>query len=188
MTSSPANLVILDIGLPDMNGFDAFRKLRALSSIPVIFLTARNVEIDKVSGLEMGADDYIVKPFSPRELTARVRAVLRRTQPGNSNSVETDEYSAGPFLINLPAWTLSYHGVNIELTQHEFGILTLLLKRPGRVFSREQLLDKVWDAPEHRLDRTVDAHIKNIRNKLRKIDSQSDPIQTKRGVGYFFSD
>lgn len=180
-----ADLVILDIGLPDMNGFDAFRKLRSKSSIPVIFLTARNVEIDKVSGLEMGADDYIVKPFSPRELTARVRAVLRRSQPEPTGTIVSDEISTGPFLINFPAWSVSYHGVVLELTQHEFGILTLLLKHPGQVFSREQLLDKVWEAPEHRLDRTVDAHIKNIRNKLRNINSHADPIKTKRGVGYF---
>lgn len=180
-----ADLVILDIGLPDMNGFDAFRKLRSQSSTPVIFLTARNVEIDRVSGLEMGADDYIVKPFSPRELTARVRAVLRRSQPESTGSAATDEASIGPFSINFPAWSVNYHGVALELTQHEFGILTLLLKHPGQVFSREQLLERVWEAPEHRLDRTVDAHIKNIRNKLRKINSQANPVKTKRGIGYF---
>ncbi|MCP4430662.1 MAG: two-component system response regulator CreB [Gammaproteobacteria bacterium] len=185
--SSGANLVILDIGLPDMNGFDVFRKLRALSSVPVIFLTARNVEIDRVSGLEMGADDYVVKPFSPRELTARVRAVLRRSLQTGSVSVDSCGPEVGPFLIDTRAWTVTYHGKNLDLTRHEFGILALLLKHPGQVFSREQLLSHVWDEPEHRLDRTVDAHVKNIRFKLRKIDNQSDSIKTKRGVGYFFS-
>lgn len=182
-----AQLAILDIGLPDMNGFDAFRKLRSLSPIPVIFLTARNEEIDRVIGLEMGADDYVVKPFSPRELTARVRAVLRRSQLPASLSVDTDKNVSGPFSIDAQAWTLTYHGVNLDLTRHEFGILAVMLKHPGQVFSREQLLTQVWEAPDHRLDRTVDTHIKNIRSKLRKIDTQSNPIKTKRGVGYSIS-
>lgn len=187
MQTISALLVILDIGLPDMNGFDALRKLRSFSSIPVIFLTARNVEIDRVIGLEMGADDYVVKPFSPRELTARVRAVLRRSQIPASLSVDTGEDAGGPFLIDVQAWTLSYHGVCLDLTRHEFGILAVMLKHPGQVFSREQLLTQVWQAPDHRLDRTIDAHIKNIRAKLRKIDTQSNPIKTKRGIGYSIS-
>ncbi len=179
------DLVILDVGLPDMNGFDVFRQLRLICEVPVIFLTARNIEIDRVTGLEMGADDYVVKPFSPRELTARVRAVLRRSHLVDKNSSQSEVQVVGSFTVNMLSWTVSFHGVELDLTQHEFGVLTALLNNPGQVFSREQLLVKVWDSPEHRLDRTVDAHVKNIRSKLRHIDSQSDPIKTKRGVGYF---
>lgn len=185
-TQTP-DIVILDIGLPDMNGFEVFQKIRSISTIPVIFLTARNIEVDKVTGLEMGADDYVVKPFSPRELTARVRAVLRRSQLVDKGSYQEDQKIVGPFAVNSLSWTVSFQGIDLELTQHEFGLLTALLNKPGQVFSREQLLAKVWDAPEHRLDRTVDAHVKNIRNKLRLIDNQSDPLKTKRGIGYFIS-
>ena len=181
------DIVILDIGLPDMNGFEVFRKIRSIAEIPVIFLTARNIEIDKVTGLEMGADDYIVKPFSPRELTARVRAVLRRSQSDVKNNNQDYQKIVGPFVVNPLSWVVSFQGVDLDLTQHEFGLLTALLNSPGQVFSREQLLAKVWDAPEHRLDRTVDAHVKNIRNKLRLIDNKSDPIKTRRGIGYFIS-
>jgi two-component system catabolic regulation response regulator CreB len=181
------DIVILDIGLPDMSGFEVFQKIRSISTIPVIFLTARNIEIDKVTGLEMGADDYVVKPFSPRELTARVRAVLRRTQNITEKSAEQSQNETGPFSIDFPRWTVSYQSTPLELTRHEFEILTTLLKKPGQIFSREKLLSLGWDAPEHRLDRTVDAHIKNIRAKLRQIDNKSDPIKTKRGVGYFAS-
>ena len=181
------DLVILDIGLPDINGFDVFRQLRAFSEVAVIFLTARNVEIDRVTGLEMGADDYVVKPFSPRELTARVRAVLRRTQAGSSRSGDEENYTAGPFAVDKASWTIHYHDSELELTRHEFDILDILIGSPERVFSREKLLQMVWDAPEHRLFRTVDAHIKNLRAKLRAIDPDANPIKTRRGVGYFAS-
>ncbi len=177
------DIVILDIGLPDLNGFEVFREIRALTQVPVIFLTARNEEIDRVTGLEMGADDYIVKPFSPRELTARVRAVLRRVQARRDVAAA----GHGPFVIDQPSWTIGFHGQALDLTRHEFQILNILLSSPGQIFSRDQLLDLVWDAPEHRLDRTVDTHIKNIRAKLRLVDATADPIKTKRGVGYYAS-
>ena len=178
------DLVILDIGLPDVSGFDVFRQIRAFSQAPVIFLTARAEEIDRVTGLEMGADDYIVKPFSPRELTARVRAVLRRVR-GNDAATQTP--AGGPFAIDEPSWTISFQGQALELTRNEFKILQILIQSPGQVFSRERLLDLVWDAPEHRLDRTVDTHIKNIRAKLRGIDNSADPVKTRRGIGYYAS-
>ena len=180
------DLLILDIGLPDINGFDVFRQIRAFSEVAVIFLTARNVEIDRVTGLEMGADDYVVKPFSPRELTARVRAVLRRTRAGASRD-DHESYSAGPFEVDKASWTIRYHASELELTRHEFEVLEILIASPERVFSREKLLQMVWEAPEHRLFRTVDAHIKNLRAKLRAIDPDVDPIKTRRGVGYFAS-
>ena len=184
-----ADLVLLDIGLPDINGFEVFQKLRQFTQVPVIFLTARKEEIDKVTGLEMGADDYVVKPFSPRELTARVRAVLRRSQYSGQTDMSESEsdaiYTAGPFSIDTRKWIITFQSVELDLTQHEFEILHTLSKSPGQIFSREQLLEAIWDAPEHRLDRTVDTHIKNIRAKLRKISSQPEPIKTKRGIGYF---
>ena len=180
------DLVILDIGLPDGNGFDVFRQLRAFCAVPVIFLTARNVEIDRVTGLEMGADDYVVKPFSPRELTARVGAVLRRTQ-SSASSGDEDSFVAGPFVVDKASWTIRYHSVKLDLTRHEFEILRILVSSPERVYSRENLLQMVWEAPDHRLSRTVDAHIKNLRAKLRVIEPGDDPIKTRRGVGYFAS-
>lgn len=182
------DIVILDIGLPDINGFEVFRRLRAFTPVPVIFLTARNVEVDKVSGLEMGADDYVVKPFSPRELTARVGAVLRRVNAAaQDRAIDVERCAAGPFIVDFPGWAISYHGTELELTRHEFQILSLLIRNPAQIYSREKLLQMIWDAPEHRLDRTVDAHIKNIRAKLRGVDGGSSPIKTKRGVGYYVS-
>ena len=184
MREASPDLVILDIGLPDVSGFDVFREIRAFSQAPVIFLTARAEEVDRVTGLEMGADDYIVKPFSPRELTARVRAVLRRVRGSDAAAATPVD---GPFAIDEPSWTIRFQGQALELTRHEFEILKILIASPGQVFSRERLLDLVWDAPEHRLDRTVDTHIKNIRAKLRGIDDSADPVKTRRGIGYYAS-
>ena len=177
--AAPPDIVILDIGLPDLNGFDVFREIRGFVQVPVIFLTARSEEIDRVTGLEIGADDYIVKPFSPRELTGRAQ--------GNAAVDSTATARHGPFVIDEPGWAISFDGRALELTRHEFRILTVLVRSPGQIFSRDQLLDLVWDAPEHRLDRTIDTHIKNIRAKLRAIDSSAEPIKTKRGVGYYAS-
>ncbi|MCP4768242.1 MAG: two-component system response regulator CreB [Gammaproteobacteria bacterium] len=188
LKADAADLIILDIGLPDINGFEFFRRLREFSQLPVIFLTARNVEIDKVAGLEMGADDYVVKPFSPRELTARVAAVLRRVKTATAfDTISSPKSTASPFSIDEASWIVWFHKVELELTRHEFQILSILVRNPKQIYTREKLLALVWDAPEHRLDRTVDAHIKNIRAKLRAIDSESDPIKTKRGVGYYAS-
>ena len=180
------HLIILDIGLPDINGFELFRQLRNFSQCPVIFLTARNIEVDKVTGLEMGADDYIVKPFSPRELTARVRAVLRRVKSiPLTHTINNEQQTPGPFHVEESNWSIRFQGVELDLTHHEFQILNILVQQPKHIYSREKLLEMVWEAPEHRLDRTVDAHIKNIRAKLRVIDNTIDPIKTKRGVGYY---
>jgi two-component system catabolic regulation response regulator CreB len=189
-------LAVLDIGLPDGSGFDFCRELRARDGLPVIFLTARSEEIDRVVGLEIGADDYIVKPFSPRELTARVRAVLRRTQPAArapaaspaptvtpSDAAQTGT-TRGPFAIDEDRCEVRYHATRLDLTRREYRLLLALLAQPGRVFSREQLLTRAWDEPEASLDRTVDAHIKTLRAKLRAVDPQTDPIRTHRGFGY----
>lgn len=177
------DLVILDVGLPDGSGFDVYRKIQAIAPVPVIFLTARSEEVDRVVGLEMGADDYVVKPFSPRELTARVRAILRRTSsvaPGDEAGDSGDEI----FQIDKERMVICYCGQPLTLSRYEYRLLKVLIERPGRVYTREQLLQLVWDAPEHRLDRTVDTHVKTIRAKLRQVKHETNPIKTHRGTGY----
>lgn len=186
------SLVVLDVGLPDENGFDVCREIRRTAATPVIFLTARNHEIDRVAGLELGADDYVVKPFSPRELTARVRAVLRRTSVasaapaggGANGGANGGAKVEGPWRHDEERCRISYAGRMLELTRNEYRLLGALLARPGRVFSREQLMTAAWDDPGAAMDRTVDAHVKLLRAKLREIAPEADPIVTHRGLGY----
>ncbi len=177
-------LAILDIGLPDGSGFELCRELQNEARTPVIFLTSRSGELDRVVGLEIGADDYIVKPFSPRELTARVRAVLRRTQAAPRDAATGAPRTIGAFTVDEARLVASYHGAALDLTRREYRLLLALLGQPGRVFSREQLLAHAWDEPEASLDRTVDAHIKTLRAKLRAVRASEDPIRTHRGFGY----
>lgn len=179
------DLVVLDVGLPDGSGFDVCRALREVSDVPVIFLTARAGEIDRVVGLELGADDYVVKPFSPRELVARVRARLRR----HASGAQTGWQRFGAFEFDRVGRRLRYHGQPLDLTRYEHGLLETLLARPGAVLSREQLMDRVWTDALDSGDRTVDTHIKTLRSKLRAAASHAgrddvDPIRTHRGVGY----
>jgi len=184
-------LVVLDIGLPDGSGFDFCKTIRAQSSVPVIFLTARASEIDRVVGLEIGGDDYLVKPFSPRELTARVKAILRRTighSPHPPVATLPDPAMASAFGLNDARCQISYCNQVLDLTRYEFRLLKTLLAHPGRVYSRDQLMTAAWEEPAASLDRTVDAHIKTLRAKLRAIDKTSDPIQTHRGLGYSLRD
>ncbi len=182
MRSQPApSLVVLDVGLPDMNGFEVCRQLRQFCDVPVIFLTARSDEIDRIVGLEIGADDYVTKPFSPRELVARIRVVLRRLAPPAAAAS-----AAAPLRFELREQEakIVYCGQALELTRYEYLLLKTLLEHPGHVLSRARLMDRVWaDAPET-LDRTVDAHVKSLRAKLRHVDATADPIQTHRGMGY----
>ena len=186
---SPA-LILLDVGLPDGSGFDFFRRIRERSAAPVVFLTARKEEIDRVVGLEMGADDYIVKPFSLRELVARVRMIMRRG--GNHSSaqapprqpVEPPPEVRGAFRHDRSRRQMQYCGRPLDLTLHEYRLLEVLLQHPGRVYTRGELLELAWEAPDHRLDRTVDSHIKSLRAKLREVNGQGDPIRTHRGMGY----
>lgn len=174
------DLVVLDVGLPDMTGFDVCRALRSFSELPVIFLTARGSEIDRVVGLELGADDYVVKPFSPRELVARVRARLRRR-----TQAETAVWQAhGTFEIDREGKRIRYQQRALDLTRYEYGLLDALLQRPGAVLSRSQLMDRVWADAMDSGDRTVDTHIKTLRAKLRDVDENDDPIRTHRGLGY----
>ena len=181
--AEPFDLAILDVGLPDIDGFALCRDLRRERELPVIFLTAHGAEVERVLGLEMGADDYVVKPFSPRELAARVRAVLRRAAhpgPEQAAAVEGFEHDAEGHRVR-------YQGRVLDLTRYEYGLLAALLARPGAVLSRAQLMDRVWgDAPESS-DRTVDTHVKTLRAKLRAIDPARDPIRTHRGLGYSLS-
>ncbi len=182
-------LIVLDVGLPDINGFELFKKLMQITSAPVIFLTARSAEVDRVVGLELGADDYISKPFSPRELTARVRSVLRRLARTNAQGVAAAapaKAPAGhpPFVVDDERKTITYFGRPLDLSRYEYRILKLLVSRPGRVFSRDAIMGHVWDEPEASLDRTVDAHIKMVRAKLKVIAPDVEAIRTHRGEGY----
>jgi two-component system catabolic regulation response regulator CreB len=178
----PVALVVLDIGLPDLSGIEVCRRIRQRHEVPIIFLTARADEVDRVVGLELGADDYVTKPFSPRELAARVKAVLRRARPGNGSHPSPP--LGATFALDEERRQITYFGKPLELSRYEYKLLAVLLKRPGRVYSRDQLLELVWDAPEASLDRTVDAHVKNLRAKLRDIRPDVDPIATHRGTGY----
>jgi len=178
------HLIILDIGLPDINGLELCKMIRRQYAIPIIFLTARTGEIDRVVGLEIGADDYVVKPFSPRELSARVKAVLRRARPAPTSSAPAESAEAQVFSINEEKCQITYCGKTLDLSRYEYKLLQTFLRRPGQVFSRDQLMDAVWEDPAASLDRTVDAHIKNLRAKLKAIRSDLDPIVTHRGLGY----
>ena len=182
------DLVVLDIGLPDGSGFDFFREIRRTSQVAVIFLTARAEEVDRVAGLEMGADDYVTKPFSPRELAARVRAVLRRRAPEVPAPVEGVGGGCGPFRVDRERRQISFFGQPLDLTRYEYRILEVLLRHPGWVYSREALMEQAWDDPAAALDRTVDSHIKSLRAKLKAVRDDCDPIETRRGEGYAVRD
>jgi two-component system catabolic regulation response regulator CreB len=177
------DLIILDIGLPDINGLDLLKEIRRTHATPIILLTARTTEIDRVLGLEIGADDYVAKPFSPRELAARVKAVLRRCQPAALGKPASEV-----FAVNTSKRAIAFFGTPLELSKYEYEILKRFIERKGHVFSREQLMSLVWDQPETSLDRTVDAHIKNIRAKLRAVRPDLEPIVTHRGSGYSLRD
>ena len=183
-SESPA-CVILDIGLPDRSGFDVCRELRVFSDIPVIFLSARDGEIDRVVGLELGADDYVVKPFSPRELAARVRAVLRRRPVVREAEPEAAKERREALLRHDPERRrILCSGHVLPLTRNEYLLLATLLSAPGRVFSRDQLMEAAWEDPGSALDRTVDAHVKSVRSKIRAVAPDLQPIETHRGLGY----
>jgi two-component system catabolic regulation response regulator CreB len=189
------DLVVLDVGLPDGSGFDVCRELRGFSEVPVIFLTARNDVVDRVLGLELGADDYMCKPFSPRELVARVRARLRR-EPGAGAAAAAPLAAAGAepagegwlrrgeFGIDREGHRIRFRDKLLELTRYEHALLSALLARPGAILSRAQLMARGWDSDADSADRTVDTHIKTLRAKLRAAGAERDPIRTYRGLGY----
>jgi len=172
----PIRLVVLDIGLPGIDGFDVCRRVRARSSVPIVMLTARDEEVDRVAGLELGADDYVPKPFSPRELTARIKAVLRRTSPRS----EEDVLTAGDVTLFRPEREVTVGGETLELTTKEFDLLAYLMENAGIVLTRNQLLDAVWGTTFPGGTRTVDQHVAQVRRKL----DRPSLIQTVRGTGY----
>jgi len=179
------DLVVLDLGLPRIDGLDVAKRLRDDTDIPIIMLTARVEESDRLAGLEVGADDYVTKPFSPRELVARVRAVLRRVEPG---TVHSDVFRRADLIIDASKMTVTRNGSAIELTPTEFQLVAALARRPGRVFTRAQLLDAVRGTEVESFERAIDAHIKNIRRKL-EIDSRSPRyLLTVYGIGYKFAE
>jgi two-component system alkaline phosphatase synthesis response regulator PhoP len=181
------DLIVLDLGLPDLDGLDVTRALRKESNVPIIMLTARGDESDKLVGLELGADDYLTKPFSPKELVARVRAVLRRTENALSSPgrelIRTVELT-----LDLPRMRATLGQRPIELTPTEFELLAALASQPGRIFTRAQLLDAVHGVAFESYERAIDAHIKNIRHKLEPDPRQPRYILTVYGVGYKFAD
>ncbi|MBP7864574.1 MAG: two-component system response regulator CreB [Acidobacteria bacterium] len=179
-------LVILDVGLPDVSGFELCKEIRKGSDVPVIFLTSRVGEIDRVLGLEIGGDDYVVKPFSPRELAARVKAVLRRRGAGTPPPPAMGRPSA--FSVEPERCRILYHGVPLNLSRYEYRLLKTLVGRPGRVFTRDELMAVAWDAPEMSTDRTVDTHVKTLRAKLKEVRPDEDPVVTHRGFGYSLKD
>lgn len=182
-------LLILDIGLPDINGFEVCRQVLARYDLPLLFLTARAEEIDRIVGLEMGADDYIAKPFSPREVCARVRTVLRRYHKYSTTFITPNTPSAtnSLFEVHEAQGVVLYCGQALSLTRYEWLLLTTLLSEPLRIFPRQLLMDLVWQNALDTLERTVDTHIKTLRHKLRTVNNTLNPIQTHRGLGYSIS-
>jgi two-component system catabolic regulation response regulator CreB len=180
------DLVIMDVGLPDITGFEACKQLRKFSNVPVIFLTARGDELDRVVGLEIGADDYVVKPFSPREVAARVKVILKRIVPTIPVKVTSQVLPDNDFKIDNEKLQIFYHQQLLQLTRVEFKLLQTLVEQPQRVFSRDQLLTAVGATAEAGYDRSIDTHIKTLRAKLRNIVEDAEPIQTQRGFGYSY--
>lgn len=178
------DLIVLDLGLPDIDGLDVLREIRTTSSVPVIILTARSDETDLVVGLELGADDYVVKPFGTKELVARVRALLRRVQlPDDDDVIRIDDC-----MIDLPKMQVSVGGSSVEFTATEFELLAKLARQPGRVFTRGQLLEAIHGIAFESYERAIDAHIKNIRRKLEIDPRKPQYLLTVRGIGYKFRD
>ena len=181
------NLIVLDIMLPKKDGFTVCREIRKKWNIPIIMLTAKEMETDKVLGLELGADDYVTKPFSSREVTARIKALLRRSKPENHfTNQEKDQLKVGSIVVDQNEVQVYNLGRPVQLTLREYNLLVYLMMKPGFVFSREQLLDQVWGYDYFGDDRTVDVTVRRLREKLEKDPANPDYIKTKRGIGYYF--
>jgi DNA-binding response OmpR family regulator len=182
------DLVVLDVMLPRMDGFDVCRAIRSRSTVPIIMLTAKTEETDKVLGLELGADDYITKPFSVREFRSRVKAVLRRAALAQPEAQFEEPIEAGELTIDFEKRSVVVRGESVRLTYVEFEILAALARAPGRVFSRTMLLERVWGDAAYRDPRTIDVHIRHLREKLEQESKTPELILTVRGVGYRFRD
>jgi two-component system OmpR family response regulator len=179
------DLVILDINMPRMNGLEVCRRLRASSDVPILFLSSRDEEIDRVIGIELGADDYVVKPFSPRELVARVGAILRRTasKPPQVAEAGASEIRHGKLSLDLDGWQARWDGAEVPLTVTEFGLLKTLAAMPSRVFSRDSIIDRLHGPGFALTDRTIDSHVRNLRAKFAQAGG-SDIVETRPGIGY----
>ena len=175
------NIILLDLMLPDVNGKDLCKEIRQFSTVPIIMVTAMIDEIDRLIGLELGADDYVCKPFSPKEVIARVKAVLRRSE-GDFNQGEI--YDA--FQVNDETYSIKLHGDRLDLTPVEFRLLKMFIQSPGRVFNRDQILDNIFEDGRIVLDRTVDTHVKNLRHKLKTASPEHDYVRSVYGIGYSF--
>lgn len=181
------DVVLLDIMLPDLSGFEVCRRLRRDSKVPILMLTAKADEVDKVVGLELGADDYVTKPFSMRELVARVRALLRRTEPNaEASEIAASAVTAGPLRLDLASHEVFLAGQPLSLQPKEYDLLAFLVRHPNRVFTRNQLLDQVWGEGAYVDPRTVDVHIRWLRKKIEPDPPHPRYIETVRGVGYRF--
>jgi len=180
------DLIVLDVMLPKLDGFEVCRLVRARSAVPIIMLTAKAEEFDTVLGLELGADDYITKPFSIREFRSRVRAVLRRSDRPRPDEEGAEPLSRGPLRIDLECRSVDVRGEPVRLTYLEFELLATLARNPGRVFSRATLLDRLWGDSSFRDPRTIDVHVRHLREKLERDPAQPELIHTDRGVGYHF--
>jgi DNA-binding response OmpR family regulator len=184
----PFDLVVLDLMLPRIDGLEVCRRLRSRSSVPIIMLTAKSEEIDKVVGLELGADDYITKPFSLREFSSRVKAVLRRAEMSTSTGLDEAPLVIGELRIDFPKRTVRVRGQDAPLTFVEFEILATLARSPGRVFTRDMLLARIWGDSAYRDQRTIDVHIRHLREKVEREPKAPEYLFTVRGVGYRFRD
>lgn len=182
------DLVVLDIMLPQLDGLEVCRRLRAQSAVPIIMLTARDDELDKVLGLELGADDYITKPFSIREFRSRVRALLRRASAPRHDARQAEVISADGLMIDLARRAVERDGGPVQLTYVEFELLRILASNPGRVFTRQALLEELWGGSEYREPRTIDVHVRHLREKLERDPREPELIVTVRSVGYRFRD
>jgi DNA-binding response OmpR family regulator len=185
----PVDLVVLDIMLPKLDGLEVCKQLRSRSSVPIIMLTARDDELDKVVGLELGADDYITKPFSIREFRSRVRALLRRARaPRQDPELREEQLAAGGLVLDVGRRSVAANGTPVQLTYVEFEILRTLMVHPGRVYSRRMLLEVLWGSADFRDPRTIDVHVRHLREKLEPDSSRPEYILTVRSVGYRFRD
>jgi two-component system OmpR family response regulator len=183
---SPADLVVLDILMPEIDGLEVCRELRRQSEVPILFLSSRDEELDRVLGLELGADDYVVKPFSPREMVARVKGILRRVQPRDGVEVargqQAEIIERGSLRLDVDRHLCTWAGDSVILTVTEFGLLHSMLGMRGKVYTRDELVDRAYGSGHHITDRTVDSHIRRIRKKFKALGA--DPIETVYGLGY----
>jgi DNA-binding response OmpR family regulator len=192
IAANAPDLVVLDLGLPEVDGLEVTRRLRRDGEVPIVMLTARDDELDKLLGLELGADDYLTKPFSPRELVARVRAVLRRSEPTPGTASDRDDkparIRAGDVTIDVERMRVDVAGREIDLTPTEFQLLVALARRPGRILTRSQLLDAIHGVAFESYERAIDTHVKNLRRKLEPDSRVPRYVLTVHGVGYRFAD